>query len=156
MRTPIKFIFLIALLVLTSAKTEEGMFPLSELSKIDFKKAGFRISPEQIFNPNAPSIVDAIVRVGGCTGSFISNDGLIITNHHCAFSFVANISDTAHDYIKNGFLAKDKSEEKSANGLVCKITTSYEDVSAKILDGLGDITDPIERSKKSGRKWLIF
>ncbi|MCC6683461.1 MAG: S46 family peptidase [Bacteroidia bacterium] len=156
MRTQIKFILLFAVLVLTSAKTEEGMFPLSELSKIDFKKAGFRISPEQIFNPNAPSIVDAIVRVGGCTGSFISNDGLIITNHHCAFSFVANISDTAHDYIKNGFLAKDKSEEKSASGLVCKITTSYEDVSAKILDGLGDIIDPIERSKKIRQKMADF
>lgn len=140
-------IFTLAVVLFTSAKTDEGMFPLSELSKLDLKKAGLRIPFQQLYNPNGASIMDAIVRVGGCTGSFISPDGLIITNHHCAFSFVANISDSVNDYIKNGFLAKDKSEERLAGGLVCKITASYEDVSEKVLSSSKAETDPLKRKK---------
>lgn len=140
-------LFTLAVVLLSSAKTDEGMFPLSELSKLDLKKAGLRIPFQQLYNPNGPSIMDAIVRVGGCTGSFISPDGLIITNHHCAFSFVANISDSVNDYIRNGFLAKDRSEEKLAGGLVCKITASYEDVSQRVLESSKTETDPLKRKK---------
>jgi hypothetical protein len=139
--------FTLAIVLLTSAKTDEGMFPLSELSKLDLKKAGLRIPFQQLYNPSGPSIMDAIVRVGGCTGSFISPDGLIITNHHCAFSFVANISDSVNDYIRNGFLAKDRTEERLAAGLVCKITSSYEDVSARVLESSKSETDPLKRKK---------
>lgn len=67
---------------------EEGMFPLSEIHKLDLKKAGLKIDQNEVYNPNGISLVDALVNVGGCTGSFVSNDGLIITNHHCAFSAV--------------------------------------------------------------------
>lgn len=130
-----------------SFKADEGMFPLSEIKKIDLKKIGLKIKPTELYNPNGISIMDAIVRVGGCTGSFVSNDGLIVTNHHCAFSFVAAISDTAHDYIKNGYLASTKNEEAQAKGLVCKITASYEDVSGKVLQGTQSTNDAAERLK---------
>lgn len=134
----------ISLLFLNN-KTDEGMFPLSELKNVDLQKVGLKIQPVDLYNPNGISLIDAIVRVGGCTGSFISEDGLIITNHHCAFSYVAAISDTAHDYINNGFLAKNRSEEASAKGLVCKITASYEDVSGKVLQGTQATSDPLDR-----------
>lgn len=145
--------YIIVLLTLTiigisqSFKADEGMFPLSEIKKIDLKKIGLKIKPIELYNPNGISIMDAIVRVGGCTGSFVSNDGLIVTNHHCAFSFVAAISDTAHDYIKNGYLANTKKEEAQAKGLVCKITASYEDVSGKVLQGTQSTSDAAERLK---------
>ncbi len=84
----------------TVSNPDEGMFPLSELKNINVKKAGLKIKPEELYNPNGTSLIDAIVRVGGCTGSFLSNDGLIITNHHCAFSFVQAISNVEKDYIK--------------------------------------------------------
>lgn len=67
---------------------DEGMFPLSEIHKLDLKKAGLKIDQNEIYNPNGTSLVDALVNVGGCTGSFVSGEGLIITNHHCAFSAV--------------------------------------------------------------------
>ncbi len=137
-------ILLLSILFLNN-KTDEGMFPLSELKNIDLQKVGLKIQPIDLYNPNGVSLMDAIVRVGGCTGSFISEDGLIITNHHCAFSFVAAISDTAHDYINNGYLAKNRNDEAQAKGLECKITASYEDVSGRVLQGTQNTNNPLER-----------
>jgi hypothetical protein len=131
----------------TTKKMEEGMFPLSELKNIDVKKAGLKIKPEELYNPSGTSLIDAIVRVGGCTGSFLSNEGLIVTNHHCAFSFVQAISDVKNDYIKYGFLAQNKEQEVPAKGLVCKITASYKDVSADVLNGTQEL-DAVNRLKK--------
>lgn len=134
-------------LIFIQAKPDEGMYPMSELHKLDLKKAGLRISATELYNPNGTSLSDAIVRVGGCTGSFISNEGLIITNHHCAFSYAAAVSSTEHDYIKNGFLASTKEQEIPAKGLTCKITASYEDVSARVLDGCSAESDPVRRQQ---------
>uniref|UniRef100_UPI003D7FD8C5 S46 family peptidase n=1 Tax=Pedobacter sp. TaxID=1411316 RepID=UPI003D7FD8C5 len=133
-----KTVLVTALLVfglLQSAYTpfEEGMFPLSELHKLDLKKAGLKIDQKEIYNPNGTSLVDALVNVGGCTGSFVSNEGLIITNHHCAFSAVQLASTPEHDYLNKGFVAKSHEEEIEAKGLTCRITDSYEDVSERVL-----------------------
>ncbi|MDP1728166.1 MAG: S46 family peptidase [Bacteroidota bacterium] len=133
--------------LLSSHKTDEGMFPLSELKNIKLKKAGLKMKPIALYNPNGVSLIDAIVRVGGCTGSFVSNDGLLVTNHHCAFGFVQAISTVQNNFIKNGFLAKTRMEESPAKGLVCKITSSYADVSAQVLMGTQSTNDPAERIK---------
>jgi hypothetical protein len=131
----------------TTKKQEEGMFPLSELKNIDVKKAGLKITPQELYNPSGTSLIDAIVRVGGCTGSFLSSEGLIVTNHHCAFSYVQAISDVKNDYIKLGFLAQNRQQEVPAKGLVCKITASYKDVSVDVLSGTQDL-DAVSRLKK--------
>ncbi len=131
----------------TTKKQEEGMFPLSELKNIDVKKAGLKITPQELYNPSGTSLIDAIVRVGGCTGSFLSSEGLIVTNHHCAFSYVQAISDVKNDYIKLGFLAQNREQEVPAKGLVCKITASYKDVSVDVLNGTQDL-DAVSRLKK--------
>jgi hypothetical protein len=132
----------------TNKRMEEGMFPLSEMKNIDLQKIGLKMAPQDLYNPNGTSLIDAIVRVGGCTGSFVSNDGLIVTNHHCAFSFVTAISTTKNNYMKEGFLAKSRNEEQLARGLICKITASYEDVSVKVLAGTESISDPNDRLQK--------
>lgn len=124
---------------------DEGMFPLSEISKLDLKKAGLKIDQTEVYNPKGLSLVDALVNVGGCTGSFVSNSGLIITNHHCAFESVQLASTPEKDYLTNGFVAKSREEEIPAKNLTCKITDSYEDVSSKILSSVKDIVDPSER-----------
>ena len=62
----------------TNKKCDEGMFPLSDLKNIDLQKAGLKISTPELYNPNGKSLIDGIVRVGGCTGSFISNQITII------------------------------------------------------------------------------
>jgi hypothetical protein len=126
---------------------EEGMFPLSEIHKLDLKKAGLKISQNEIYNPNGTSLVDALVNVGGCTGSFISDQGLIITNHHCAFSAVQLASTPEHDYLTNGFVAANREQEIEAKGLTCRITDSYEDVSDRVLGAVAQVTDPTSRLK---------
>ncbi len=126
---------------------DEGMFPLSELKNIDLKKAGLQIDPIEVYNPQGTSLIDALVNVGGCTGSFISDQGLIITNHHCAFSAVQLASTPQNDYLTNGFVAQTKEQEIEAKGLTCRITDSYEDVSERVLAAVANITDPASRLK---------
>jgi len=126
---------------------EEGMFPLSEINKLDLKKAGLKIDQNEIYNPSGTSLIDALVNVGGCTGSFISDQGLIITNHHCAFSAVQLASTPEHDYLTNGFVANTHEQEIEAKGLTCRITDSYEDVSDKVLGAVAQIEDPASRLK---------
>lgn len=143
-------IIVIALVAITpllfvAANYAEGIFPLSEISKLDLKKAGLKIKTSEVYNPNGTSLVDALVRVGGCTGSFVSNEGLIITNHHCAFSSAAGASTPENDYITNGFLAKDKSKEIQTP-IKCRITASYKDVSKEVLAGTENV-DANERAK---------
>ncbi|WP_040299078.1 S46 family peptidase [Arcticibacter svalbardensis] len=140
---------LLVLLISGSAYTppDEGMFPLSELKKVDLHKAGLKIDQKDIYNPdsNSVSLVDALVRVGGCTGSFVSNEGLIITNHHCAFSAVQLASTPENDYLDKGFVAHTRESEIEAKGLTCRITDSYVDVSQDILSSVANVTDPASR-----------
>ena len=124
---------------------DEGMFPLSELSRAGLKSAGLKISEKDIYNPGKVGLVDALVQVSGCTGSFISGSGLIITNHHCAFSAVQLASTPINNYLKNGFVAQSHEQEIEARGLTIRITDSYEDVSDKILSAVAQVTDPSER-----------
>jgi len=107
----ILLVCMLSVFLFSSHKQEEGMFPLSDLNKIDFKEAGFKISPEDIFNPNGISLTNALVRIGGCTGSFISDEGLIITNHHCVFGAVSSVSSVEDNYLEKGFMAKTKADE---------------------------------------------
>nr|WP_103905233.1 S46 family peptidase [Sphingobacterium lactis] len=131
--------------IIPNAIPDEGMFPLSELSKAGLKKAGLKISEKDIYNPGSIGLVDALVQVSGCSGSFVSPNGLIITNHHCAFSAVQLASTPEHNYLENGFVANSHEQEIEAKGLSIRITDSYEDVSKQVLDAAANLTDPAQR-----------
>src|SRR5690606_19689989 len=131
---------------------DEGMFPLSELSRAGLKKAGLKISEKDIYNPGQVGLVDALVQVGGCSGSFVSPNGLIITNHHCAFSAVQLASSPEFNYLKNGFVADAYEEEIEAQGLTIRITESYKDVSEEVLSAVAAISDPTERINLISKK----
>ncbi|MCU0721104.1 MAG: S46 family peptidase, partial [Pirellula sp.] len=126
---------------------DEGMFPLSELSKLDLKSAGIELAPEKIFNPDGVAVVDGICQVNGCTGSFLSSDGLIITNHHCAFDAIQKAASSQNDYLRNGFVSKSRAEEIPAPGYTVRITESYRDVSKEVLAAVSDGMSFLERSK---------
>ena len=71
-----------------STRADDGMFPMSELPRLNLVEKGIELTADQLFNPDQISLVDGICRVNGCTGSFVSDSGLIITNHHCAFDAI--------------------------------------------------------------------
>jgi Peptidase S46 len=126
---------------------DEGMYPLSEIKKLDLKSKGLKVTAQDIYNPDGVSLVDAIVNIGGCTGSFVSADGLIITNHHCAFGGVQAVSTPEKDYVTNGFLARSLAEEIPAKGFTVRIVDSYRNISDEVLSAVNDSMDFAARSK---------
>ncbi len=151
-RITVLFIVLAFILGMIPASPEEGMYPLSEIDKVDLVKAGLKIDPKEVYNPDGISLIDALVNVGGCTGSFISDKGLIITNHHCAYGSIARASTVEKNYLENGFHAASLEEEIPALGNSCRILESYQDVSAEILDAVKNITDPSLRAQTIAKK----
>ncbi len=127
---------------------DEGMWPLSELDKLDLSQAGFEISAKEIFNPDgAISLIDAIINLSGCSASFISPNGLILTNHHCAFGAVQEASSPEKDYLRDGLVSRNLKEEIPAKGMTVKITESYRDVSGEVLKAVKKGMSPLARTK---------
>lgn len=145
-------LLLIVLLGMIPSAPEEGMYPVTEINKLDLKSAGLKMDAEDIFNPNGVSLVDALVRLPGCTGSFVSGKGLIVTNHHCAFGAVSRVSTTKSNYLQNGFLANSYEEEIPLSNYNIRIAESYEDVSDIILDKIDEIGNSAERAKEIAKR----
>lgn len=137
----------LCLFLLPSHKQEEGMFPLNYLNEAALQEAGMKLSAKEIFNPGGVALTNALVKVGGCTGSFISDEGLVITNHHCVYGGVADLSTGSQNYLENGFVAQSKEMELPID-MPCRITMSYEDVSARVLDSIDDKTPANVRAEK--------
>src|SRR4030095_6814869 len=135
-----KFCFSLILTVIsTFSFANEGMWLpllLEKLNEREMKSLGMKISAKDIYNINSGSLKDAIVSLGGfCTGEIISNKGLVLTNHHCGFDAVQNHSTLEHNYIRDGFWAKNNSEELPNPGLYVTFIVRIEDVTKQILNG---------------------
>ncbi|MGB3862791.1 MAG: S46 family peptidase, partial [Candidatus Aminicenantaceae bacterium] len=137
-----------SLVLIFPAMAEEGMWLLTQLKQLELEKKGLEISVEDIYHPEKTSLTDAIVWLGGCTASFVSPEGLLLTNHHCAEGALQRASSEGNDYIKNGFLAKDRSEELQAIGTRASVLEKITDVTKEILAASEGIQDPVERDKK--------
>lgn len=135
-----------------STVPDEGMFPLNDIRSLNLNEAGLKISIDDVYNPDGVSLVDALVRVGGCTGSFVSEEGLILTNHHCVFGAVQAASSIENNYLENGFVANSREDEIPAKGLTCRITISYEDVSREVLEAANQAEDITKRTEAISRK----
>ncbi|MGN0202223.1 MAG: S46 family peptidase [Candidatus Cryptobacteroides sp.] len=128
----------LALLAAFSAKADEGMWLLPLLQQLNagtMKEMGCRISPEEIYSINNASLKDAIVMFGGgCTGEMISDKGLLVTNHHCGYSYIQKLSSDEHNYLEDGFWAMNNKEEIPAPGLTVTFLVSMTDVTGKADD----------------------
>lgn len=130
-----------------TVRADEGMWMLPLLKQMNsqaLKAAGCKLTPEQIYSINHSSLKDAIVHFGnGCTGEIISGNGLLVTNHHCGYGSIQQLSSVEHDYLKNGYWAKNHSEELPCEGL----TVTF-------MDKMVDITsDVVKLQKKADKKF---
>ncbi len=129
-----------------SSRADEGMWLLPLLEKLNIgtmQKMGCELTAEQIYDANRSSLKDAIVIFGrGCTGEMISDQGLLLTNHHCGYDAIQQHSSVDHDYLSDGFWAKTKSEEIYTPGLTVTFLVRIEDVSDRINSRLtSDMTE---------------
>lgn len=127
----------------------EGMWLpllLKELNEAEMKGMGMKMNAEDIYSVNKGSLKDAIVSFGGgCTGEIISSKGLVLTNHHCGFSQIQNHSSLDHNYLQDGFWAKNQAEELPNPGLFVTFLIRMEDVTAEALSGITEAMDLRER-----------
>ncbi len=133
-------------------KADEGMWLLPLIKKLNIDKMhsmGLQLSAEDIYSVNQSSLKDAIVIFGGgCTGEIISEKGLVLTNHHCGYGVIQELSTVENNYLENGFWASTPEEEIPAPGLSVTFMKYMEDVTEKIEDSLkAGMTEP-ERRKK--------
>ncbi|MBM3297639.1 MAG: S46 family peptidase, partial [Candidatus Aminicenantes bacterium] len=135
-----------------SPRAEEGMWPVTEIAKLDLAARGIEVGVGDIFNPEGLGLVNAVVQLPGCTGSFVSGQGLILTNHHCAFGAIREASTKERDYLADGFLARSPAEEIPARGDTARITESYRDVSSGVLAAVKPDMTPAERTKAVEKK----
>ncbi|MDR0815712.1 MAG: S46 family peptidase [Bacteroidales bacterium] len=117
-------------------QAEEGMWLLPLLEKLnigDMQKLGCTLSAEQIYSINQSSLKDAVVIFGGgCTGELISDEGLLITNHHCGYDAIQQHSSLEHNYLADGFWAKTRADEISSPNLKVTFLVRIEDVTVRI------------------------
>ncbi len=128
-------------------RSEEGMFPLSEIHKLDLKARGFAIASTELYNPNGVSLIDGIIDLDGCTASFVSGDGLILTNYHCAFGAIQSLTTTENDYLRDGFYAAERGAELPAKRYTVRLIESYRDVSQEVLSVIRKKMTHAQRSK---------
>lgn len=139
-----KSLFLAIFFISSVLRAEEGMLIPSLISAFesDMKAKGMKLSAEDIYSINKTSLKDAILQFGGgCTAEIVSNQGLLLTNHHCGYSYIQYHSSLEKDYLKNGFWAKNKSEELANPGLTAMRIVRIEDVTNSVFVGASSKND---------------
>ena len=131
---------------------DEGMWlPMfvERLNYVDMQKMGLQLTPEELYSINHSSLKDAIVGLGSdamprgffCTGEIVSEHGLLFTNHHCGYGAIQKLSSDQHDYLRDGFWAKNYGEELPAPEMTASFLIRMEDVTKDIL---GVVTEDME------------
>ena len=135
---------IVATFAIPQLRADKGMWLLQLMRQQNLednmRKLGLQISVDEIYSPEAPSIKDAIgIFGGGCTGEVVSPNGLVVTNHHCGFSFIQQLSTVEHNYLQNGFWSQSYEEELPCEDIgftfVVKITDVTDEINSRIASG---------------------
>lgn len=133
------------------ARADEGMWFLMFIERLnhrDMEKMGLQLTAEEIYSINHHSLKDAVVQFnGGCTAEIVSKDGLVLTNHHCGYNAIAELSTAEQNYLKDGFWAKERSAEMKPKSLYVRFFVRMDDVSKRILSKVNDQMTETERNK---------
>jgi hypothetical protein len=148
------------LFVIRFAIADEGMWIpslLGEQKLDDMRKKGLKLTAEDIYSINQASLKDAIVLFGrGCTGAIVSDEGLLLTNHHCGYGSIQRHSSIEHDYLTDGFWAMSREEELSNAGLTVTLLVRMEDVTDQIMEVIKEGMSEAERQKAIEEKAKII
>ena len=151
----IRFIaFMLLWVIAGNALADEGMWLPSLVEKLNINTMhlkGCSLSADEIYSINNSSLKDAVVALdhGSCTGALISDEGLMLTNHHCGYGEIQTHSTVVHDYLKNGFWAMSREEELPNPGKSVSFLIRIENVTERIISQLNDEMTEKERKKKA-------
>jgi len=141
----------LALIVFVPASVfaNEGMWFLMHIQRLnqrDMQKMGLQLTAEEIYSINNSSVKDAIVQFnGGCTAEMISKDGLVLTNHHCGYDKIAELSTPESNYLRDGFWAQNRKAELKPKSLFVRFFVRMDDVTKRILGVVNDKMTEAER-----------
>ncbi len=133
------------------ARAGEGMWTMDKLGRCPFDQwqaKGLALGPDEIYNATGTDLSDAVVQIGGGTGSFVSPNGLMLTNHHVAFGALQRQSSVKTNYIAEGFLARSTAEEIPALGYEVRCLADIKDVTKEVMGGVTDKMSDKERHDK--------
>ena len=128
----------LACITFATATADEGMWLPNRIKERikEMRKMGFKLKADDIYSDNKASLKDAVVQFGGgCTGEFISSEGLLLTNHHCGYGSIQMLSSVEHDYLTDGYWAKSRAEELHVPGLTVSLLVKMEDVTDRLAAG---------------------
>src|SRR5437016_1646745 len=148
-----KSLLLICLFALPLA-ADEGMWLPAQIPQLagELQKAGIRIDPSRLADLTGDPM-GAVISLGGCTASFVSPNGLVVTNHHCAFNSIRVNSTPQRDLLKRGFVANELTDElPAAPGSRVSVTTNIENVTDKVIGTLAATLDDRARDQEIGRR----
>ena len=130
-------------------RADEGMWipALLQRNEADMQAMGMKITADDIYSINHSSMKDAVVLFGGgCTGEIVSEQGLLLTNHHCGYGWIQKHSTIEHDYLTDGFWAMTPEEELACPGLTAIMLKNMVDVTDRVLENITDETSDEERA----------
>ncbi|MCB1613600.1 MAG: S46 family peptidase, partial [Xanthomonadales bacterium] len=138
-----------ALLAASPALALDGKWTPSQVLEIDpgwLQDQGLELTPKQLWDAKrGTGLLTGAVKIGGCSGAFVSSEGLIVTNHHCLFPLIQEHSTPERDLISDGFLARKRGEELAGSTLRVEIPRRFTDVSSAILKAVPAEATPEQR-----------
>jgi hypothetical protein len=133
----------------------EGMWPWHDLASLDealLRARGLQVPLSELWTPGKGGLLRAVAGMKGCSASFVSPDGLLLTNHHCAHRAIQRNSSPEHDYLENGFVARSRADELPGHGTLVYVFQQQTDVTSKVLDGLAESLSDVERLRELDRR----
>lgn len=153
--------FVVGILLLPmSVKADEGMWFLMFIERLnhrDMQKMGLQLTAEEIYSINHHSLKDAIVQFnGGCTAEIISKDGLVLTNHHCGYDAIAELSSAEKNYLKDGYWAENRAAEMKPSSLFVRFFVRMDDCTKRILAKVNAQMSEAEREKAIAAEMAVI
>jgi len=142
-----RVLLIVAVLALAN-RPDEGQWLPQQVLAMDWQELqarGLTLTKDQFWNPEKGGVLSAAVQLGGCSASFVSPDGLVVTNHHCGFGAVNQLSSVEHNYLRDGFVAGSRQDELPAPGVTVFVVRRIEDVTDRVHAAQAKATTDRER-----------